>query len=91
MDADSLLKQYAIPDPCPMKWDDMDGDPRWAEGEHAWLLESDENRVLIHSRQLRPLSPAAFFVAASSGFCPFGSCRGSAPPDRRLAQAPGAG
>jgi hypothetical protein len=28
MDADSLLKDYAIPDPCPMKWDDMDGDNR---------------------------------------------------------------
>ncbi len=26
MDADCLLKQYTIPDPCPMKWDDMDGD-----------------------------------------------------------------
>jgi hypothetical protein len=26
MDADSLLKEYTIPDPCPMNWDDMDGD-----------------------------------------------------------------
>ena len=28
MDADSLLNQYTIPDPCPMDWDDMDGDDR---------------------------------------------------------------
>jgi hypothetical protein len=28
MDADSLLKDYAIPDPCPMNWDAMDGDNR---------------------------------------------------------------
>ncbi len=28
MDADSLLKDYTIPDPCPMNWDGMDGDNR---------------------------------------------------------------
>ncbi len=28
MDADSLLNQYTIPDPCPMNWADMDGDAR---------------------------------------------------------------
>jgi hypothetical protein len=26
MDADTLLKQYAIPIPCPMNWNQMDGD-----------------------------------------------------------------
>ena len=28
MDADSLLEQFTISNPCPMSWDDMDGDSR---------------------------------------------------------------
>ncbi len=28
MDADNLITEYAIPDPCPMNWDQMGGDER---------------------------------------------------------------
>jgi hypothetical protein len=39
MDADRILEQFTIPDPCPMNWDDMDGDARTryctACGEHV--------------------------------------------------------